>query len=1696
VRLRPVLLFAVVFASGGLLLWMADRKSLGSRPDRPVDVGPRIQGGPTGLAPTESAQQDAEGLLFVRIDGQASVDTYAAGDGARQGAKNRLEGQFHALDANFTRYRVDNLTLDVLDPDTQEIVETLTAQSGSFRVEPGQKAHTLTIADGGRVLLNEVVFVRQRDHAFAPLTLRAPRLELLLSTNELRSIEDDEVDISGNGLSGGGQGLLFQGESGMLRLARGGELVMQRPENAELHFSTPGKGPLEVRQTGPEGTPGSMQASAKEGARLILTGEPPGRVDANTLLLVGHRVDGTLLMERAEADGEVVVVRGDARYSGARADLQLDEFGELQTVTLEEDPTAEFTMQRSAGTRTRVLTKGKGPLTVTASEAGTRFELVGPGSAEAIGEGLEIHAQGTLQGIIDPDRTQATILARDKVRVIQGASRLDTDTLDAVLLSGEDERAELSCVGPTRMSRRDPVRGLVSADVNGECDVLLSAGHWIVITARSVRTDVVGPDPVRVTAGLIEDLDLTTWVFRASEGVTWAGVEGAGSSNRAQLGEDGVLHLVGTDTVAAHVSLIGRGESKPGEDETPEEGSSDLRGASIHAREVHVSRYDFDAAGDVRLDAETGSGNMEILADAVELHLAPPDLDAGAAPDPEAPVPFTLKAKGVRSATLQGLEEKTIVGARDVEVEGVLVQGAGGEDLETSSLVASGDVHVQRQGPLPFEATGDTLVMDGDHKGRLEATHGNRVWVRGRFAPEGRAFELDATGLFFDGQDLNASNPEASLKGMGFDPAGGEGLALGELRVAAQHLEATPEGVDFSGGVLLQGTDAIGVPVLLRAGRLWISGTFVLGASAVSTIDSVRSLEVSEGFRWVYGGLGRASGQRMIATRQSASFWGAPGEPAVIELGRGGGSLSLESRFIELDLERFLVSSERGVIRSTGQGRQWSVSFADLRPDDREGRTLLAMTAPRFEDGINEARADFAGFWIHADRWMARGQEALWGKPLPLEGGLTAPAEDTVLPRGPLVDNVFRRLMAGDLGQYMRAAFADGNIEVVEDGHLAARASAIYLDMEQEQGVMENATLVARMQVTGGRSERVRVSAREMKTAADGSLRAQKATLTTSTHDEPTYVIETRQLVLEPRPDELWELSALGNRLVFDNRISVPLPSFGNLALNQRGDVVGFVTGDDTVRSIDHLVIGDSARFGPMIGTAFRSDMGSVGRRVGDVLGFGDEATGRWHSQFSYLGSRGFLFGLGLDLRERQPDLNQDSWLQITSRGIHDDNEDRGLVRVPVDDRDSLRLWSSARGRVPFSNVAWVDLALSSQTDPGVQAEFFQRQYQRYEERDNYLHYRDGRGADYFDATFGGHVDSFRTEVVERPSLGYYHGERSLGSIAGVDVLYGASLEFDSLSRREGDLDYEFPFTDSAGLPDGLGDREVLRANTTQRLSAPMSTGLAGLRVTPWLEGRGTLWDEDAAGDGGVTRSAALTGIDLATTLYKVSGSGWRHSLTPTLSYSSDLFVEESGGPLVRYDALDDPLGGEELGAGLRGLWTDPESQSRYDLEVKGLHRFNRPADQVDQTLLATLGSLRTTWGDMPVGLLHDGRIDMETGRTLYSRSTIAWRPGDPLLLQFVFRRGFDPLQGRLFEVASFDARWRIDPKWEIEVGEDISIVGNGNLRTHVALRRFGADFLLETVLTDRAGEGGPSLSISFSPLFLWTPRRMGMLDD
>ena len=79
------------------------------------------------------------------------------------------------------------------------------------------------------------------------------------------------------------------------------------------------------------------------------------------------------------------------------------------------------------------------------------------------------------------------------------------------------------------------------------------------------------------------------------------------------------------------------------------------------------------------------------------------------------------------------------------------------------------------------------------------------------------------------------------------------------------------------------------------------------GAGAFS-LRTVESFEAWGGFRGVYGGLALARGERCKATPGRIGLFGAGERPAVLDMG----GMALRSQRLELDLERFLIESDRG----------------------------------------------------------------------------------------------------------------------------------------------------------------------------------------------------------------------------------------------------------------------------------------------------------------------------------------------------------------------------------------------------------------------------------------------------------------------------------------------------------------------------------------------------------------------------------------------------------------------------------------------------------------------------------------------------------------------------------------------------------------------------------------------------------------
>jgi hypothetical protein len=664
---------------------------------------------------------------------------------------------------------------------------------------------------------------------------------------------------------------------------------------------------------------------------------------------------------------------------------------------------------------------------------------------------------------------------------------------------------------------------------------------------------------------------------------------------------------------------------------------------------------------------------------------------------------------------------------------------------------------------------------------------------------------------------------------------------------------------------------------------------------------------------------------------------------------------------------------------------------------------------------------------------------------------------------------------------------------------------------------MQNAEVVTSIDVFG-RRERVRTHAGVLRMSASGSLHAKNATLTSCTFAEPHYVVRTGELTLDPRIDGGWRVSAHENRLRFgQGGLQLPLPPIGGLVLDDDGDIKGFETSAGEVRRPASLGR-DSPRMGEQVSVGFQQEAGNVGLGVGKLTGFKSKTVrGRWKYDGSYLGSRGVLLGLGLELREKDPNKppEEQAWLNLYYSGLNDSGEDRGYVRVDEDDRDAYRAWFRARGRYPLSRDAWIDVALSTQTDPGVQSEFYERLYTRFEQRDNEVHYRNADGADYFQASVKVRVDDFRTECEELPSAGYYHGSTPISWLGSLALDYSGSVDVAYLRRQQGtiggpsDAQAIEGFTEfsEAVFTDGLGDREVVRVDSKQQVQVPFGLGVAGLRARPFLDAELTAWDENTLEDDEPSRAGFFGGMELSTTFWRRT-SGSVTSVTPHMAYAEELAIYDAGGEPVRFDTIDEPIDGDRMEAGVRTRWEKLSSPHAFDLDLTEISRTDREDPSLDQRIFATLADLRTEISGVPIGMRHEYRYDIEEAESRYWRSAVGLVPHDDLQLEFAYTKGpivhdqeladallLDVLDPR-YEAVSGKMRYRMTPKWEIEVTQTFSLKGNDRLDSDYTLRRFGHDFIVEFGVSTRSGEGGTGFTVSFQPLVGWRPKRLGLLES
>lgn len=1672
--MRRALLFLLLFGGGlAILLLAAYLRDRGQAEDRPLQP-PRYTTPPVTFP---DPQAGPEGQIGVVLEGELEFTRYATERGVG-GQRPRL---FHVESPEVRPiesdvYDLRDLRVWMYDPASGELRATLFSPLTRTRV--ASVAGAPQFVEDDRVVFQDVRLDLVSGSDFVPAVLRVPRLEVDLAAREFRSAE--RVELNGRGLAAQGLGLLGTEEPYLLRLERDGEVDLTLPHGAHARLAAVGCGPLELRRL--ERLPADDEHAARDlvrvrvvrGARLDFIEEELIGVEADVLELRGFVLESdSFQVVAAYAEGGVMIERSEDRFRGERADFSFAPDGRLAGATLDGLPRGTLLVPDperpdADPLRMEVQSQGRIEVDLLAQEG---FTATGPTRIEVPEERFTLDARTRMVGALDRERGSGLFTATGAVRAVLDGRTFEGEELRVELEQAGAERWTLRAItrSPARLSGVDDRGRPVTVDVQAGAELRTVGRDLYLPLARQARIVVEGEEGFQLDAGEVRDLDWSARRFSASGGIVYRMGELVAVAREARTLEPRA------GDPEPELELLA-GPADPVRVDLPPPGLGDVRRANLRGQRVVLSRSHAVAEGRVHAEVEGELDSLILDAERIEVERLP---------DPEAPdslyTPWRLRADDVIRGRIEGTFGRANFSAKTVRAAGQAVREREAERPDTilDYVEATGAVELEWRGEVDANARAERLVYEGHaRRGRLEAAGDRKVEAFGRLPEGGSSYRLVADAVELEAGALQATGVRADLVDTG-RPRNQHKAAQDPLldRFSAEWMRAEPTAVAFSGRVVLEGRLATGVAWTLRAGDVWAELGEPEGVPQLVEPElPIRNLVAWNGFDLRYGEQVFGSGDLLEVRPERLRMEGSPARLDV-------GNLAWESRLIEYDPVRVLVSTEQGrVIAAAERFEGWTFEYDSLQPFEQPDSTIIAIRNPRLFQGEYEVRAAWALLWLDRDQWQATSSEWLFGASEPEDLRVPGIDEPAVAPAEPgETVNIFNRLDLSRIAPVLNELYLEGNIELLSAGERRASLSAAYFDLVDGHGWLEDAELYIDIDVRG-QPGRVVVASQWLRHSADGSLQADSATVTTCTHEEPHFVVRTKNLKLVPDPKKevVWDVSLKRNSLRFRNGWSLPLPP------------VSYPSDGRGLPVLPELRIGDSARFGQFLQATFTRELGEAGQVVGRALGAREDEPIEARARYSagYLGSRGVAAGVGAEIS-----AVDHFWLRAYLDLVYDTGDDKGLVRAPAEEREDFRSMLRARARMYLDPEEWLDIAIATQSDVGVQAEFYEGEFLEYEERDTYLHWRKASGPNYFSSSLKTRVNGFRNEVEELPSLGAFRGLAPLFETLGRPVYFRGSLDAAFLRRRQTDSLVFSPF--DPVFDDGVTeDRTVQRVDGQARLELPLYVGRSGVTLTPFVAGRSTAWSAGLDPEDSPSRHTLLAGMSAATTFWRRNSSGWMHDITPRLGVRADLASDESGGTPLPIDATEESIAGTFVDADLRLRWWRPDTPRHLDVDFRLTHASDRPDGGDDGFLpVAVLGQFLTEIAGDPVGLAHDGRYDPDDGGTIFNRTSLGWEPHERLAFETGYARGVYEPQGTLYEAVSLATRYRATGSWELEGRQTLNLREGGSLDTHLLFRRYGHDLIFEFEISRRSGEGGTSFSIGLDPVLGWRRPRLGLLD-
>ncbi|MEO6709409.1 MAG: hypothetical protein ABI054_06600, partial [Planctomycetota bacterium] len=1369
----------------------------------------------------------------------------------------------------------------------------------------------------------------------------------------------------------------------------------------------------------------------------------------------------------------------DGKFFGNDAELELDTEGKPQSARFEGSPRVELLLRdvEQAGVPGVVKSEsgdlpvqmiGAGPLVVQI--AGTpHFDFHGPATLILPTLDVTLTAQEKLSGTRLADTDFGRLDAFGGVEAHAAGATLTTQELRIERKLTKEGKLAASLSTDSSAHATGPLEdgGIFDLTALGGLEFVRLEKSFQVPIARDVELDVTGPKRMHAKAREIRDLDESSRSLIGTGDVSFENELGRGTGQRLVSRGPESVELFGAPSTPAHLDF--------------EQGTLDAETLSFEGEHLR-------AEGDAH--AKVGIQGSDYRLDSRWIGIQRHPVGLG--------VELTLEAGGEVAAHIAD-PQRTIDLTSDHVLAKAFSATAKLKEVESRGLEASGSVVFHVRGDEELDGSGERLVIEADRSGQLYPADQRRVQVTGRMPKDDLAFEMTAGSVRFAPQSLSAEDPAIEIQGVAA-PIGEKGAVPLEspLHAVAGAMSVDPTSILFTEGVYLGQTATKESTWSLDSESLVLTGARIEVPGEPEPRFTITSVLAWGGFQALFSDEVQARGTTLMLDREQNRLT-LRGDPTEFDL--GGWRIGTE--WIEVDLTTGFWRTAAGSATTLDErSGDLEFRFASMEPMNGVDSRIEVVREPSFIDHKHEreTRAAWALFWLDEQRLESLSMKLLRRPEL----GVPERAQEPP-PRASGSGNL-AQLQALPFLKGVHEAYFEGNIEVLDHGERRVRADSMYIDFVDGHGWLRGFILTVVTPFRSG-AKYLKLHADWLSFSPDESARAKHAVVTSCEFDDPHYVINLGDLRMKPRhtrkpekpgtpggetsdgPIEGYDVKSKNNSVQFGDSPRIPMPeiSFPTDAS------FSIPPNSFTLFGLRGFSIGNIARFGAFLGLTFDVPLGFFSNQLHRVLSkFPDPPEGSNTADVKYLNARGLLL-------DGKNSIEQKGVYKLVTRlaVISDTGSDRGLVRVPKDDRDNLRLWLRMRGRRWLGINEWFDFNLTKQTDPGVQAEFFQGDYLRWEARETYLHWRRVRGLTYWRATIETQLDDYRTEVIEEPSAGTTRGRGPIASLWGRDLVYSSDTTLAHLRRIEGEARFnELPF------PDGFGEQDVTRVDTTHRLERPMPLGVMQARLVPFIEGRATAWDQGPTGSQSPSRFAVLVGAEASATFWRMYGDGDLHSLTPSIGVRGDVAFEENGGTPAQFDGVEDPLDGQFAEFGLRSRWVKPrdvhrpEEEERFlDIEVRQAYGEHLSGGRPEGWQpLRVNAQWVSELGKVPFGMTHDARYDLELDQTIYSRSSIGVQIIKPLLIETGFNNARDLAGVRLYSAWSLAARYQFSEKWQIEGQETLSTLSDSQLDSSFLLRRLGHDFVVELEYSFTAGEGGSSISLKVQPLLTYREKRLGFL--